>query len=201
MNRIVSTFVLCFAACSVAACGTTTNTGGGTVQTDVQNTADTGTIADTGAMEDMTMGTDASATDTKTGTDAASADTAAPDIAADTGPQDTGTTTDISAPDDTAAAGACTNAADKTILDSGKVQDATTNCAMQSMGDATKAAACVQKATGLSDGCSTCFAGILSCTFKNCLTNCMGGQTPACSQCMADKGCNATFTDCAGVSP
>ncbi len=200
MNRIFATFVFCVAAFSTTACGTTTSSGGGgSLTTDTQAGTDTGVTADIAGLGADTAGTDAATAD-------AAKDTAMPmDTMMDTGAMDTGMMDsgpiDTGASTDTAAAGACTNAADKTILDSGKVQDATTTCAMQSMGDATKAAACVKTQTGLSDGCSTCFAGILSCTFKNCLSSCMGGKTPACDQCMIDKGCNADFGVCAGVSP
>ena len=207
MNRLALSFVLCLSVLTAAACGTTTSSGGGGVlTTDTQAGADTGLTADSGGLGDTTAaGTDAASTDadkTDTGMmDTGMMDTGMMDTGMmDTGPADTGPT-DTGAQQDTAAAGACTNSADETILASGKVQDATTTCAMQSMGDATKATACVKAQTGLSDGCSGCFAVILSCTFKNCLTSCMGGKTPACDQCMIDKGCNDEFTTCAGVSP
>ncbi len=204
MNRIFAIFALCIAAFSTTACGTTTSSGGGgSLTTDTQAGSDTGLTADIAGLADA-AGTDAATADAAKDTampmdtmmDTGAMDTGMMDTGMmDTGPIDTGATTD------TAASGACTNDADKTILASGKVQDATTTCAMQSMGDATKATACVKTQTGLSDGCSGCFAIILSCTFKNCLTSCMGGKTPACDQCMIDKGCNDQFTTCAGVSP
>jgi len=96
--------------------------------------------------------------------------------------------------------GGCTNPADQAIIDSGAVSKAVEKCAMSTFGDAAKATPCIKKDTGLSDGCVSCFSNLLSCTFKSCMMDCLGGQTPACDACMA-KNCNAAFTKCSGLTP
>ena len=203
MNRLVATFVLCLGALSASACGTTTASGGNTF------VADTGSGNDSGAVDDVAAGTDASATDVaKTDTtmpmdtmpmdtmpmDTGPKDTGPADTGpVDTGPVDTGPSADV-------AAGACTNPADKTIMDSGVVADKAQSCGLQNMGNAAKAADCVKTSTGLSADCSQCFAGIFSCTMTNCIADCMGGAGPKCTACMDAKGCNAAFTTCSGVT-
>ena len=215
MNRLFTSFVLCFGVLAATACGSTAAAGGGGTA-DSQGGNDTGLPGDGTATADTTAA-DTGAADTAKGDAAMPMDTMAMDTMAmdtmamdtgmmdtgmmDTGPKDTGPA-DTGPSVDAAASGACTNSADKTILDAGKVQDQATTCALQNMGNPTKASDCVKTTTGLSDGCSVCFAGIMSCTMTNCISQCMAGASaPACVQCMADKGCTSTFATCAGVSP
>ncbi|CAJ1458742.1 unnamed protein product [Effrenium voratum] len=71
-------------------------------------------------------------------------------------------------------------------------------CALSSTDCASK---CVQGKEGYSDGCASCFGDVFGCTRQHCKLKCIGGQTPACKQCVKDAGCVASFTGCSGFTP
>ena len=180
--------------------GGSSNAGGGGTGLIADSAADGSPTADSGSAGDSS-GTDAALSpdvpsDTSPPADSAPTEVASVDVAkvdvakVDLGAVDSGT----------AVAGACTNPADQKIVDSGVVAKSTEKCALASFGDAKKASECIKKETGLSDGCVTCFADLLSCTFAKCIADCMGGQTPKCDACLA-KNCNASFTTCSGLTP
>ncbi len=57
---------------------------------------------------------------------------------------------------------------------------------------------CVQENTGLSMGCSRCFAELVSCFIGNCAQQCGGGGgSPACTECVANA-CGQSYGDCFG---
>lgn len=189
--------LLALLAGATSACGTTASS--------AATYFDIATAQDTAQGVDVAATADTSASDTAAAdVPAAQADAVAADVPA---AKDVVATADVAAADVGAppadiveASGTCSNDADKTIIASGSVDKAVTDCAMSSMGDAAKATPCIKKATGLSDGCVTCFAGALSCTFSKCLMDCMGGNTPSCAACRA-KNCDAAFTTCSGLKP
>jgi hypothetical protein len=129
-----------------------------------------------------------------TQTDKAKTDTKSTDIKVTT---DIKITTDV-------ASGACTNAADLTLLDTADkqagVKTKATTCAMGCLADAnpgTCSAACVKKDTGLSDGCSACYATVIVCTITNCVNFCAAAPSSAdCVNCQNGKDPSTTHVDC-----
>ena len=107
------------------------------------------------------------------------------------------------------ATGACTNATDMKLLDSAAKQTAikgkATTCGLGCTTDPDPkkcASACVVKATGLSTGCSACYAGIIKCTIDNCLTDCASDpNSKACTDCMTTNKCYTAFYTCSGLTP
>ena len=80
------------------------------------------------------------------------------------------------------------------------VIDQATNCGLSCFGGAPDCAAtCVEDATGLSGGCSECFAGIIQCTIDDCLDSCIADPsgTP-CIQCQ-ETNCLPPFAECSGL--
>ncbi|CAJ1336088.1 unnamed protein product, partial [Effrenium voratum] len=66
---------------------------------------------------------------------------------------------------------------------------------------AATAAIAIAGKEGYSDGCASCFGDVFGCTRQHCKLKCIGGQTPACKQCVKDAGCVASFTGCSGFTP
>lgn len=223
-NRIL---LLCVSALLVlaSACGSAVAGGGssGSSSKDAGTGGDAGLAADATSTDAAAVGDAEAAGDTGTADSAtAAADTpAGPDVkqtpdvpaildvpvvvdvpaAKDVPPVDVPQAQDVPKADSgPVLSGSCTNPADQAIIDSGAVSKAVETCAMSSFGDAAKATPCIKKETGLSDGCVTCFSNLLSCTFKSCMMDCIGGKTPACDACMA-KNCNSAFTKCSGLTP
>jgi hypothetical protein len=61
------------------------------------------------------------------------------------------------------------------------------------------ATTCVTDGTGLSAGCSGCFAQFAICSVWECFTECGGDATSAdCVQCQLNRGCKGEFNSCAG---
>lgn len=104
------------------------------------------------------------------------------------------------------AEGACTNDADKVIVDdpASDVTGKATQCGLGCMGDADPATCstpCVVNETGLSEACSACYAQLIACTVEKCLAQCAGGLTDGCIQCQRDQGCSAPYYECSGNEP
>jgi hypothetical protein len=135
--------------------------------------------------------TDAKATDAKK-TDAKATDAKATDAKAT----------------DAKATGACVNTADTALLDTKDKRDAVTakatacgtGCLVADAAPAVCSLACVKKETNLSEGCSTCYATIISCVFSKCLSECAAAPTStACGTCR-ETNCNAAFYTCSGLA-
>ncbi|MEP7119389.1 MAG: hypothetical protein ABJE95_00540 [Byssovorax sp.] len=95
--------------------------------------------------------------------------------------------------------GACTNAADLAIIMSKDIGKIVGDCASSGFGMEPGTKNCIKMGTGFSDPCVVCFDDTVSCVFKNCLGECIGGSSsPACKDCRAAK-CDPAFTACSGV--
>ena len=100
-----------------------------------------------------------------------------------------------------ADATACTNDADTAIWSSkGKTNFNTdmTKCGKKCLGGASCVQGCIKSAEGYSDGCSACFGALGGCTAKNCMAQCIGGQTAACVSC-TQAHCVDPFVTCSGI--
>merc|ERR1712159_376055 len=53
---------------------------------------------------------------------------------------------------------------------------------------------------GYSQTCAACFGATIACTAKDCPLKCMGGDTPACKQCV-QANCSPAFNTCSGLTP
>jgi hypothetical protein len=104
-------------------------------------------------------------------------------------------------------AGACTNADDGALLATPEQRDAVTasatDCGIGCLGDddvATCSVTCLVGATGLSVGCSACYAGMVGCSKDNCLAECLADPSgDACATCQTDAGCFIDFYACSGL--
>ena len=104
-------------------------------------------------------------------------------------------------------AGACTNADDGALLATEELRDAVTaaatDCGIGCLGEDDVGAcsvACLVAGTGLTVGCSACYAGMVGCSKDNCLAECL--QDPsgdACATCQTDAGCFIDFYACSGL--
>jgi hypothetical protein len=108
---------------------------------------------------------------------------------------------------DATAEGACTNAADDALLDKDRqgIEDKATQCGVGCIGveDAVGCAKpCITKKTGLSDGCSQCYANMVDCTIQNCVGVCVADPyCEECKKCEWDMGCYDKFYACSGMPP
>ena len=58
---------------------------------------------------------------------------------------------------------------------------------------------CIQSKRGYTDACSDCHGATAQCTREQCLTECQGGRTPSCINCV-EAACNEGFEICSGFS-
>ncbi len=173
---------------TLAACG-------GDEDNDPSGTPDTGTDV-TG---DVTMD-DTSDTSMEDDTSDTSMEDTTPDVTPDTA-ADTGTDTGTPGPVDQ-----CLGDEDLAILwnpdidATGEAQD----CGLSCLGDedpGSCAGTCVVEATGLSEGCAGCYAGVVVCSIQNCLAPCAADPTSeACTSCQAEN-CIDDYTACTGEIP
>lgn len=95
---------------------------------------------------------------------------------------------------------ACVNRTDLSILPELDYEEVAIECALPCLGAGFECTqSCVRDTTGLSDGCSACFALFTDCLLGSCLAACAvdpGG--PACLDC-AVEACGDTFNTCSGV--
>ena len=132
-----------------------------------------------------------------------------PDDAVET-PDDAVETPDdaVETPDDAVeAAGACMNADDGALIqaDQEGISDAAKNCGLECMADEDAGAcatACVVDSTGLSEGCSGCYVGMILCSITNCLVECAADPgSDACATCQVENDCYTDFYACSGLTP
>ena len=79
------------------------------------------------------------------------------------------------------------------------VEAAVEKCASDNFGGEPATKTCIKDSTGLSDACVTCFDDTVACTVANCISDCIGGQTPACDACM-EANCMPAFQTCSGLT-
>lgn len=96
--------------------------------------------------------------------------------------------------------GACTNSADTAVIAAGNVGTVVGNCAMNSFGREPATQDCIRSMSGLTMACADCYDGEVRCTTMHCLSQCIGGNTPACNTCRMTN-CDPAFTVCSGVAP
>jgi hypothetical protein len=74
------------------------------------------------------------------------------------------------------------------------------SCALSTDGSVAHAGSCMQKKTGVSPGCATCFGGSIHCSEKYCIEECAcsSWSAPPCHSCM-QKYCSAPFQSCSGI--
>ena len=58
---------------------------------------------------------------------------------------------------------------------------------------------CIQSKRGYTDACAECHGATAQCTRDQCLSECQGGRTPSCINCVEDA-CNQGFEICSGLS-
>ena len=96
--------------------------------------------------------------------------------------------------------GACTNAADTTVLTnpSTDVPAEINACAQDNLGQEPATLNCI-KALGLSDECAVCFDDTVKCVIEKCLNDCISDQnSQACKDCRA-ANCDPAFETCSGL--
>jgi hypothetical protein len=73
-------------------------------------------------------------------------------------------------------------------------------CGHRCLGNTACATSCMQDAEHYSQGCASCFGDLVGCTAHSCWSHCIGGETPACKQCVISN-CDTPFTTCSGFTP
>lgn len=139
------------------------------------------------------------------------AEDAAPEADART-TEDTGQGTDAGTPanDGSApASDACTNATDATLisqLGEQALTDAISSCLVGCLTNSSRAvctAECTSDDTGISLGCTTCFAQRADCVAANCLrapASCLTQpESRSCADCQVANGCVDGFEACSGL--
>ena len=100
------------------------------------------------------------------------------------------------------AAGKCTNDEDHGVWESkGKAAFSSdmNACGHSSLGNKGLATKCMAGKEGYSSDCAGCFGDTISCTASKCLSKCIGGQSPACTQCVKDN-CDSDLLSCSGIT-
>lgn len=160
-----------------------------------------------------TTAPDTTAPDT-TAPDTTAPDTTEPDTTApDTSTPDT-TEPDTAQPDttmpDTTPTGACTNAADMTIIQANNPSptDIAGQCGINCLADPDPQACALDcvingkgniPGTGLSAGCAGCYAATVKCAIDNCVAVCLDPGSAECATCRENAGCNDAFYTCSGL--
>ena len=100
---------------------------------------------------------------------------------------------------------ACTNAADSAIIGNlgNDLGGAAQTCGFSCIAASDLAACatpCIQNATSLSEGCSTCYGEMTRCSAVLCMMPCSSGTIyETCRNCLEMQGCNASFNECSGI--
>lgn len=99
-----------------------------------------------------------------------------------------------------AGTGACNNSADLAIMaDQAQLTSDVGGCAQKHFGAEPATKDCIVQETGLSDGCSQCFADSAKCIISKCLSQCISNpQGQACTDCRV-ANCDPAFVACSGV--
>jgi hypothetical protein len=99
--------------------------------------------------------------------------------------------------------GACQNDDDCPIVEEGTAREEAQDCGLDCQADPDPgmcSVGCIVMNTGLTAGCSACYAGLVGCVAENCLAQCSSNpDSSACVQCQVDEGCRATFDTCSGL--
>jgi len=98
--------------------------------------------------------------------------------------------------------GACTNPADRAIIDAGGLETILQNCAASCIGagDFEQCVSdCMTDQTGLSPACADCFGALAGCIVAFCFSECAIPDSPECIACMEANGCTAAFDACSGL--
>lgn len=95
--------------------------------------------------------------------------------------------------------GACTNAADMTVLGMIDVEMVVGDCAEMNFGMEPGTKDCITMQTGLSEPCVTCFDNIVQCSVSMCFAECaFSPDSQACIDCRNRK-CTPAFVMCSGL--
>jgi hypothetical protein len=96
--------------------------------------------------------------------------------------------------------GACTNDADRAVLDAPAFEESQRNCARMCLGlEASCSIDCLAKNTTLSAGCATCNGNQLSCAMTHCVGDCAAGfMSASCMPCL-ETNCGADYHACSGL--
>jgi hypothetical protein len=101
--------------------------------------------------------------------------------------------------------GACQNAEDCPVVESGDAREAASSCGIGCLGDSNEAScaqSCVVNETGLSTACAKCYVAIVTCSRTSCLTDCLSDpDSTACFDCQVAAGCRESFDECSGLPP
>lgn len=96
---------------------------------------------------------------------------------------------------------ACMDVADQTIWKNGGQSNFRTymnTCGSQCIGNYDCTVKCVKAQQNYTDDCCSCFGNLGECSVKNCLTKCLGGDTPSCEECIS-VSCDGDFHICSGL--
>jgi hypothetical protein len=97
--------------------------------------------------------------------------------------------------------GACTDAADESIVVSLGQQgltDAVTQCAQDNFLGEPATSNCIQQQTGLSSACVACFDANVHCGAQHCFQQCSQGGNTTCNSCL-HMYCTPAFNTCSGL--
>eukprot|EP00475_Leptophrys_vorax_P002538 TRINITY_DN11416_c0_g2_i1.p1 TRINITY_DN11416_c0_g2~~TRINITY_DN11416_c0_g2_i1.p1 ORF type:complete len:230 (-),score=42.65 TRINITY_DN11416_c0_g2_i1:69-758(-) len=61
-------------------------------------------------------------------------------------------------------------------------------------------ATCMEKKTGISAACGSCFSGFSTCTVAHCLLDCIGNPSGSACQACATQNCEPTLDTCTGLA-
>jgi hypothetical protein len=100
--------------------------------------------------------------------------------------------------------GTCQNEQDCPSVTSGDARESAQLCGQGCLQDPDPgmcAVGCIVMETGMTTGCSACYAGVVGCAFDNCLDQCNpNAASEECTQCQIDAGCRADFDACSGLT-
>lgn len=98
--------------------------------------------------------------------------------------------------------GVCQNDTDCPSVASGMARQAAGDCGLQCLGmEASCAIDCIVAATTMTNECASCYAGVVACATKNCLSQCGADPTSDdCKACQVEKGCRTAFDECSGLT-
>jgi hypothetical protein len=102
--------------------------------------------------------------------------------------------------------GVCENETDCEFVESGEARSVASACGQTCNTEppAEKgpcAVACINMELGMSSECSACYAGLVGCTFDNCLGDCAADpSSSACVECQVENECLSDFETCSGLS-
>ncbi|MBT6491426.1 MAG: hypothetical protein HOK97_16775 [Deltaproteobacteria bacterium] len=113
---------------------------------------------------------------------------------------ETGTTPSEDGSTNDETPGACTNATDMALVDSGAVDAEANRCGPGCILNGAQCTIdCITEAIDLSEACAGCYAEMMSCSASNCAMACFAdSESAACRTCV-EESCGPQFEDCSGV--